>query len=211
MEPKYAGDTISKRFYFYNELDALIDPDAIPGTLYTPSALPALTFTKSSFVKEATGTYTLTFNVPAGAAVGTWRLVVVPSRITGTVQDTEAYVFEVVSTMQPYGSPERVKRLCNIAADNTDSDQDVNDALIDADRIINDRFAAQGATVPLTEVPGVVRMMAEYLAAGSQLQSQAPDEKKHPYTVVGEDLLNNYIAQTYHKGTLRFRTIEADQ
>src|SRR3990170_1916155 len=196
MEPKYAGDTVSKRFYFYNESDALIDPDDITGTLFTPLSTPALYFTWSSFTKVTTGIFTLTFNVPAAAAVGTWRLVIVPTRTTGTLQDTEAYVFEVSSLTQPYGSLERVKRLCGLAS-TTSNDQDLNDALIDADRLINSRLEAEGATVPLTIVPGILHTAAEYIAAGNYLQNTGPDEELHRYKKDGEQLLNDYINQNY--------------
>lgn len=196
MEPKYAGDTVSKKFYFYNELNALIDPDDITGTLFNPSATPALYFTLSNFVKVTTGSYTLTFNVPAAASAGEWRLVIVPTRTTGTIKETEAYVFEVASLTQPYGSLERVKRLCNLAA-TTANDQDLNDALIDADRLINSRLEANSVTVPLTVVPGTLHTVAEYLAAGSYLQNTSPDEKPHPYLEKGEKLLTECIQVKY--------------
>jgi phage gp36-like protein len=196
MEPKYAGDTVSKKFYFYNELDALIDPNDITGTLYTPAAVAALYFTLANFVKVTIGIYTLTFNVPASAAVGEWRLVVVPTRSTGTIQETEAYVFEVSSLAQPYGSLERVKRLCGLA-NTTANDQDLNDALIDVDRLINSRLEAHDVTIPLTAVPGILHTVAEYMAAGSYLQNTSPDEKPHPYTEKGEKLLAAYILGKY--------------
>jgi len=196
MEPKYAGDTVSKKFYFYDELDALIDPDTIPGTLKDPTNTTIDTYTLSDFVKVTTGIYTLTFNVPAAAAVGEWRLVIVPTRTTGTIQETEAYVFEVASTTQPYGSLERVKRLCGLAG-TTANDQDLNDALIDADRLINSRLEAHSVTVPLTVVPGILHTVAEYMAAGSYLQNTSPDEKPHPYIEKGAKLLAEYIIQIY--------------
>jgi phage gp36-like protein len=196
MEPKYAGDTVSKKFYFYNELDALIDPNDITGTLYTPAAVAALYFTMTNFVKVTIGTYTLTFNVPASAAVGEWRLVVVPTRSTGTIQETEAYVFEVSSLTQPYGSLERVKRLCNLAG-TTVNDQDLNDALIDADRFINSQLEANGVTIPLTVVPGILHTIAEFMAAGSYLQNTSPDEKSHPYIGKAEKQLADYIQREY--------------
>jgi hypothetical protein len=196
MEPKYAGDTVSKRFYFYNELNALMDPDAIAGTLYTPANVAALYFTITDFNKEAKGTYTLTFAVPVGAAVGEWRLVIIPKITTGTLQETEAYVFEVASVAQPYGSLERVKRLCNLAG-TTVNDQDLNDALIDADRFINSQLEAYGVAVPLTVVPGILHTVAEYMAAGAYLQNTSPDEKPHPYIWKGEKLLDEYIQREY--------------
>jgi len=196
MEPKYAGDTVSKRFYFHDESDVLFDPDALAATLYTPAGLPAVIYDINDFVKVTVGVYTLTFNVPTGAAVGAWRLVVVPTRTTGTVQETEAYVFEVSSLTQPYGSLERVKRLCGLAG-TTANDQDLTDALIDADRLINTRLEAEGATVPLTIVPGILHTAAEYMAAGSYLQNTSPDEELHRYKKDGEQLLNDYINQNY--------------
>lgn len=199
MEPKYAGDTVSKRFYFYDEDDALIDPDDITGILYTPAGAATLYFTLTDFAKETTGTYTLTFNVPAVAAVGEWRLIIVPTRTTGTIQETEAFVFEVASTTQPYGSLERVKRLCNLAT-TTANDQDLNDQLIDADRLINSRLEAHSVTVPLTVVPGILHTAAEYMAAGSYLQNTSPDEKPHPYLEKGEKLLTEYITTEYITG-----------
>lgn len=196
MEPKYAGDTVSKRFYFRDEHDALIDPTAITATLYTPTGATQQTFTLSNFTDEGTGTFVLTFNVPAGAAVGEWRLIIVPTITTGTLQETEAFVFEVTSNQQPYGSLERVKRLCDLGTVTT-RDQDVNDALIDADRFINTQLTAHSITVPLTVVAGILHTIAEYMAAGSYLQNASPDEKPHPYTLKGEKLLNDYIMQTY--------------
>lgn len=196
MEPKYAGDTVSKRFYFYNELDVLIDPDAIAGTLFTPGAIAALYFTLINFVKVTTGIYTLTFNIPVGASAGEWRLVIVPTRTTGTIQETEPYVFEVASLQQPYGSLERVKRLCGLAG-TTVNDQDLNDALIDADRFINSQLEANGVAVPLTVVPGILHTIAEFMAAGSYLQNTSPDEKPHPYIGKAEKLLDEYIQREY--------------
>ena len=196
MEPKYAGDTVSKKFYFYDELDALIDPDDITGTLFTPLSIAALYFTLASFTKVTTGVYTLTFNVPTGAVVGTWRLVIVPTRTTGTLQETEAYVFEVSSTQQPYGNLERVKRLCGLAG-TTANDQDLNDALIDSDRLINMRLQAHNVTVPLTVVPGILHTAAEYMAAGSYLQNTSPDEKPHPHTAKGEKAFSDYLTENY--------------
>jgi hypothetical protein len=196
MEPKYAGDTVSKRFYFYDEDDVLTDPDDITGTLFTPSGTPALYFTLTDFTDEGTGTFVLTFNVPIGAAVGEWRLVIVPTITTGTLQETEAYVFEVASTAQPYGSLERIKRLCGLAG-TTSNDQDLNDALIDADRLINSRLEAHSVTVPLTVVSGILHTIAEYMAAGSYLQNTSPDEKPHPYLEKGEKLWVEYITQNY--------------
>lgn len=202
MQEYYPGDTVTKRLIFETELDVAFDPDAIAISIVSSAGIEAATQTISDLSRESPGVYLFKWNLPSNASAGTWTVFYTPSITTGNIQDKQSFQFEVLTTIQLYGNFEKVKRLAGIEEDDDSQDKSVDDALIDAGRVIDNALRDQGETVPLTTVPALLRTCAEYLAAGLILQRNAPNEVKHPYYVQGEAILASYIVTEYPPGLL---------
>ena len=96
MKTYYAGDTVGKRFRFYDEDDAAVDPDTITVTIKDPSGTVVDTLEKADLTKEETGVYAMVWNLPSDATAGFWLMLVKGTRTTGTIANTEPFKFQVV-------------------------------------------------------------------------------------------------------------------
>jgi hypothetical protein len=202
MNEKYPSDTISKTFTFTDEDDVVFDPDTIALVIKDSSGTTITTKAISDFTHDATGVYTITYALPSNAAAGTWTFEVTATQTASSKTNKETFEFKVLSVRQHYGSSERVKRLANLDATDTAQDDKVDDALSDADTAIEAKLAECSATVPLTgTVAEKIRVIAEFLAAGTILWVNDPQEKEHPFTTYALKQLQEYLNATYTTGS----------
>ena len=89
-EPYYPEQTISKKIYFRDKDDALVDPDSRSCEIFDPAgdskANPTL-------MPITVGEYELNYNIPADAARGDWVIEVTAD--IGTYKGIERFRFEV--------------------------------------------------------------------------------------------------------------------
>jgi uncharacterized protein YfaS (alpha-2-macroglobulin family) len=90
------GDTVGKRWRFYDENDAPVDPDSITITVEAPNGNVIATLSKTDLTREATGVYKMLWNVPDDAVAGFWLIRVKGTRVAGDVRNTELFSFQVV-------------------------------------------------------------------------------------------------------------------
>ena len=95
VQKKFAGDTWAKRFRFYNDADALFDPDTISIALKDPTGTTITTKTKSDLTNESVGVYKLLYNIPSNATKGIWTAEVTATKTAGSLQNTEKFAFYV--------------------------------------------------------------------------------------------------------------------
>lgn len=79
---------------FYDENDALFEPDTISVIIKDPDGVTPTggTLSKSDLTLSAS-TYKLKWNIPVTGVYGLWKIVVTPTKTVGTLQNTEVFTF----------------------------------------------------------------------------------------------------------------------
>lgn len=90
------GDTVGKRWRFYDENDAPINPDTITITIKDPTGIIIDTLDKDDLTPEGTGVFKMLWNTPADATLGFWLMLVKGTRTIGNIANTEPFSFQVV-------------------------------------------------------------------------------------------------------------------
>lgn len=109
-----------------------------------------------------------------------------------------------------YGGVAVVKRLCSIDQIDTFADLDITAFLNIAAYLIDDLLKNYESTLPLSPVPDMITVIADYFAAGIYMQRAKPDEPIHPYTTTAEQKLAEYIKKEYLSTASLFAVGEAD-
>ena len=108
-----------------------------------------------------------------------------------------------------YGSITVVKRLCNIDVSETFPDLDITAFLNMAAYIIDERLEDYESTLPLSPVPNIITVIADYLAASMYMQKNKPEEfPMHAYWELGNMKLTEYIQREYVKPNPAFKSFE---
>jgi uncharacterized protein YfaS (alpha-2-macroglobulin family) len=94
----YAGETVAKKFKFYDETDTLFNPDTISIAIVKPDGTTAATKTKADLTKISDGIYNLFYNLASDASVGTWKFVPTATKTTGNRIGIEVFTFIVEAT-----------------------------------------------------------------------------------------------------------------
>ena len=94
-----------------------------------------------------------------------------------------------------YGDIASVKRLCSINQVDTFADLDITAFLNIAASIIDGKLADYIDDLPLSPVPALISVIANFYAAGIYMQRAKPDEPVHPYTTYAEQELALYITR----------------
>ncbi|MBT0160673.1 hypothetical protein G4O51_11905 [Candidatus Bathyarchaeota archaeon A05DMB-2] len=88
---------MGKRWRFYDETDAPVDPDLITITVKAPNGNVIATLSKTDLIREATGVYKMLWNVPEDASAGFWLILVKATRAAGNIVNTETFSFQVTA------------------------------------------------------------------------------------------------------------------
>ena len=91
----FRGDTLGKILYFYNESNALFDPNTIAVIFKDPDGVTPTggTLSISDLTQTATGTYKLKWNIPVDGVYGLWTFTVKATKTAGTLVNTEEFTF----------------------------------------------------------------------------------------------------------------------
>ncbi len=95
IQKYYLGDTIGKILYFYDETDALVDPNTIVILIIGADGVTEDTLSISDLTSTATGIYRLKWNIPSDSETGMWKIQVTATITVGSVQNTEVFTFVV--------------------------------------------------------------------------------------------------------------------
>jgi hypothetical protein len=93
-----------------------------------------------------------------------------------------------------YGSVAVVKRLCSIDQTDTFADLDIAAFLNIAAYLIDERLEDYESTLPLSPVPSIITVVANYFAAAMYMQKNKPEEAPmHGYWGLADTELTEYI------------------
>jgi hypothetical protein len=93
----FRGDTIGKRWRFYDENNARVDPDTIIIAIKNTLGVTMDTLDEDDLTRESVGVFKMLWNVPVDAAVGSWYFVVTATRTVGNIVNTKPFVFKVIA------------------------------------------------------------------------------------------------------------------
>jgi len=181
--------TYTRTVKFTDEDGEYFDPTSITVTFFDSRRIQSGdSITLDASDKEDTGIYILAWNVPSDADSGQWACNVKAE--CGESVSIQEWKFSVYT--MPYGDFSKIRTLCSLDSDETAFDGRLQDCLDMMATQINDELS-EVATTPLTSVPDIIHTVANLLTAGLYLQSNAPDEKEHNYTVRAEKMLDRYV------------------
>ena len=93
----FRGNTIGKRWRFYDENNAFVDPDTVTIAIKNSLGVTIGALDKDDLTRESEGVYKLLWNVPVDAAAGFWAFIVEATLLTGNIKKTKPSFFEVIA------------------------------------------------------------------------------------------------------------------